>query len=419
MTVVSQPDKPEYHDFSLESLRLIDYVKYKWLVQLLKYFPWLLFAYVFVNFFFVNSLFRSNISNIILGSNPIFEESALFVDNMQLSGLLASGIGFLALATLLQKASSLLNDLWLRGVFLENSRDMLVEFSTTIEKLANHWGGQLGICLFFIAIIAFSSAFRCVNNSPSNIIDLFGCNATTSGFRLSKAVLEAITALLLGLLIWRMLVVAWAISELGEKFEFNLIWNHPDKSGGLLPVGVVCFWLAAIVAIPAIFLGMWLIHCGTNNCNQFSAIQIRLVVFENVLLIVIILSLLSFVWPLWSVHKAMVIQRIEFQNTTLSSISQEIDLTSNNVVTNVGKIAHLKGSGMKNILEENELLNEKLILLQKTYDELDKMPVWPFNKNTVLKLATSQSIPLLGLTGIGAEIINFLNGILNSFSPSS
>ena len=89
------------------------------------------------------------------------------------------------------------------------------------------------------------------------------------------------------------------------------------------------------------------------------------------------------------------------------------------MVTNVGKIPHLKGSGMKNILEENELLNEKLILLQKTYDELDKMPVWPFNKNTVLKLATSQSIPLLGLTGIGAEIINFLNGILNSFSPSS
>ena len=70
----------------------------------MKYFPWFLFAYVFSNYFFINNMFAHYIAG------P-------YLDEIQLSGLAVAGIGFFALNTLLQKASTMLNDLWLRGVF--------------------------------------------------------------------------------------------------------------------------------------------------------------------------------------------------------------------------------------------------------------------------------------------------------------
>jgi len=60
-------------------------------------------------------------------------------------------------------------------------------------------------------------------------------------------------------------------------------------------------------------------------------------------------------------------------------------------------------------LEENATLQKELDALQKIYLDLEQLPVWPFNKNTLVQLITAQGIPLLGLTGIGSKTLDFIN----------
>jgi hypothetical protein len=375
-------------------------MSYRWLTWTVKYYPWFLFAFVFVNYFFINNL----LSDYIAGP---------YMDEIQLSGLAVAGIGFFALNTLLQKASTMLNDLWLRGVFQVEDRAGLAQFSNSIERLAHNPWWQLSVVIFLVGIIAASTVFRCYARGAQGTSLLY-CQAGLSGVRTSKAIVEFITALLLAPLLWRTLVVAWSISKLGQRFNLNVIWSHPDKSGGFLPVGTICLWLAVIVAIPATALGVALIYCQTGtNCSHIPDISQALIVYEQVLLIVIILSLVSFFWPLWSFHKAMEKEKREIEQAELSTISQHIDLISKTLVANAEKITRLNEEETQKLLAENEVLENKLTVLQNTYANLNRLPVWPFDKNTIIKVASSQAVPVLGLTGIGADILDVLNYFLS------
>ena len=100
------------------------------------------------------------------------------------------------------------------------------------------------------------------------------------------------------------------------------------------------------------------------------------------------------------------------EQTELSAISQNIDLISKTLVSNAEKITQLNDEDTQKLLTENEMLENKLKVLQDTYSTLNRLPAWPFDKNTVLKVASSQGIPLLGLTGLGADILNLLNSFL-------
>lgn len=398
---MTEPITVKDQDISLEPLETINLLAHTWLVWVVKLLPWVLFGYVFINAYFINNLLRNSLSG------P-------FLDNIQLSGFVASGIGILALQVLLQKSAHLLNDLWLRGLFPVSSKSKLMAFSRRLEMLANHRLWQLGIILFLFGIVAVSTIYGCSRQNVTGFELLF-CNARHGWIRSSKSVLEVVVALSLAPLIWRMVVVAWGISRLGRQFELNIIWNHPDRSGGLLPVGSICFWLAGIIAIPATYLGGWLILCQGNSpiCGRAFGIELLIVVFEQVLFLVIILSLVSFVWPLWSTHQAMQREKQNIEQTELSAISQNINLISKTLVANAEKITRLNDEDTQKLLAENEVLENKLRVLQDTYSTLNKLPIWPFDKNTVLKVASSQGIPLLGLTGIGADILDLLNSFLS------
>lgn len=52
---------------------------------------------------------------------------------------------------------------------------------------------------------------------------------------------------------------------------------------------------------------------------------------------------------------------------------------------------------------------KKLDALQKIYLDLANLPVWPFNKDTVIQIISTQGIPLLGLTGIGSNVLDFFS----------
>ena len=212
------------------------------------------------------------------------------------------------------------------------------------------------------------------------------------------------------LVVWRIFIVAWGIRKLATKFDMLPNWYHPDKSGGLLPIGTTSVWIASILAVPAIYLGTWQILCagqGIEVCSHILRIESRMLYFKELLLVVFVIFLISFVWPLWTTHQVMVRKREKVQHYELMMVEQKINKISQQIIENADKICQRDHDGQK-ALDENMMLQKKLDALQKTYLDLQHLPVWPFNKATILQLISTQGIPLLGLTGTGSKTIDLL-----------
>ncbi len=392
-------EKPQMKYPPLEPIRI---VSVRWLALLLRYSPLLLFAYVLVIFVY----YREQIGN---GENQ--------VDIIQVTEFLMFAVLILVTNAAFQKGSSIVNELWQTGVFRVEDKAKLESFMKRIEGLLNHWGFQIAFILTSLFIAAlFTAVYSCAAQQASGVNLLF-CNYGKSGLRTSKAIAEFLILPLVGVLVWRLLIIAWLIRQLGTLFDLNLLLDHPDKSGGLSPIGTLCFWIAAVTAVPATYLGTWLLVCtGSGNfCGDFIRIGLRLNTSQQNLLLVFLVSLLSFIWPLWSTHKVMEKKKAGLRLGQLSLIGQKIDLISKQLAENAERISVQNlDEDKQGILEQSEELQKRRKFLHQTYQNLEQYSVWPFNKSTVLQLISTQGIPLLSLTGIGEMIINVLRILLSN-----
>jgi hypothetical protein len=107
----------------------------------------------------------------------------------------------------------------------------------------------------------------------------------------------------------------------------------------------------------------------------------------------------------------MVKKRDKLHRDELRLVGQKINEISMQIIRNADRISLRNEEGNK-ALDENIILQKKLDALQKTYLDLEQLPVWPFNKDTVLQLLSTQGIPLLGLI-IGSRTLDFLKIIFN------
>lgn len=300
-------------------------------------------------------------------------------------------------------------ELWERNIFPENTKTDLSQFSMRLENLANHRILQIVFILAALFIPLAGILRSCISQNAVGL-DLLFCNYDNGALRTSKAVFEAIVGFFIILVTWRVFILAWGIRKLGTKFDMTPNWHHPDKGGGLLPIGETCFWIASILAAPAIYLGTWQILCagqGVEVCNNILRLESRLSYFQGLLFVVFVASLISFVWPLWTTHQIMARKREKILQEDARVIGQKINTISQQIIENANKISDNKQEGQK-ALDENAVLQKKLDALQKIYLDLENLPVWPFNRDTVIQLISTQGISLLGLTGVGSKTLDFL-----------
>ena len=376
-------------------MKRIDYISPRWLKISIRILPWIILVYVLLMY--------------ILSYN-IPPEMENRLDELQLTGFVVyAAILFLAQFTL-KNASGLVVELWERNTFPEDEEVELVQFSTRLENLANHIVWQI-IFLLLALFIPLAGVLRsCISQNAEGLNILF-CNYHNGAIRTSKSFFEMIIGLLMILIVWRIFVLAWGIRNLGSKFDMEPNWHHPDKSGGLLPIGTVSLGIASIIAIPAIYIGTWQILCagqGMDVCGNILRLESRMAYFQELLIVLFVASLISFVWPLWTTHNVMIKKRDRLQQDELRVIGQKINDISQRIIDNANMITEKKQKGQQ-ALEENDLLQKKLDALQKIYLDLENLPVWPFNKDTVIQIISTQGIPLLGLTGIGSKTLDFIN----------
>jgi hypothetical protein len=160
---------------------------------------------------------------------------------------------------------------------------------------------------------------------------------------------------------------------------------------GLEPLGDLCLWDALIVSFAAIYLGSWLI---------VSPDYAYLIGFFHLLWILVPFAAIGFVLPLWNTHKVMVAKRKELLDK-LDELAEQIGDEWRDVLESVHKLTP----------DESGEKLKRLELMQQIYHKQKKARVWPINTSIGVKFATSQVVPLLGLTGLGPKIVDAISGL--------
>jgi hypothetical protein len=338
-------------------------------------------------------------------------------DPMYTSGIVAAALALFVFQFLVQRIPETLGTLWNRNIIAAKPTTVLDDanpieealnstanslnpappekqyrtFIHDFEGLLNH-SGQWAMVVFF-ALLGFASFPYEAGGLKAFIEDLRGWHSWRLWYELF---VEPFTGFILGLVVWRMIIIGVQVWRLGKKFDLTPQPGHPDRCGGLESLGNLCLWNALLVTIPGVYLGGWIILGPSTEYGDFYT-----PLFSKLLLVPMALAAISFFLPLWSVHQAMVAKRAVLRQQ-LDQLAQSISHLAREMLDRADELEP----------EEGEKMAKKLELMQQIYQQNKHYPVWPFNLGILVKFMTSQAVPLLGLTGLGQPILKAITALI-------
>jgi hypothetical protein len=207
---------------------------------------------------------------------------------------------------------------------------------------------------------------------------------------------------LVGLMVWRVAVIAVFVSKLGADFDLKMQPNHPDQSGGLKPLGDLCFTIAFLLLAPAIYLSVWGFVAAFFHVQEDSILLIWSVVFRQWLVALSVGALFVFFQPLYSIHRQMV-KSSRAVLAELDGLSQQIEELSLELRTQAAELTPSQG---------NEKL-EAIDLLNKIYQHNSQVPTWPFNSKTLIRFSAGQAVPVLSLVVTSKPILDLVGSLVS------
>jgi hypothetical protein len=151
-----------------------------------------------------------------------------------------------------------------------------------------------------------------------------------------------------------------------KGIEFKVQPGHIDGACGLKPLGDLFYFQAILVAMPAFHLSLWSLLISVWPYSDYSHWA---GVYLGLLPIAIVFVIFAFILPMLSIHTIMKGKKLEFLSEA-DEIGREI-------------------SAIKRQLEEpmsnteREELNAKIQVMAQRYHDLEKMPTWPVDPNTI------------------------------------
>jgi hypothetical protein len=222
------------------------------------------------------------------------------------------------------------------------------------------------------------------------------------------ALITPLAGFYIGLLFWRVGVVALNLYRLGNDVNLQVLPEHPDRCGGLRAAGDLCLQLALMMLVPAIFLAFWAVAVNYVPVPKDSQATFDFFVrnlkpiAQNWLLILVILGFFMFFQPLYSIHRRMQRRRKEIQQE-LAEIAGMIEKIT---VELRQKADQMTSAQIKEKLDQLESL-------QMVYTRSSSFPTWPFDAKQLAALGSAQLLPLLSLFGASDKIIAAIDRLLN------
>lgn len=215
---------------------------------------------------------------------------------------------------------------------------------------------------------------------------------------------------LIGLITWHIYVTIKYIRLLSHQFDIIIKFGHPDKCGGLEPLGDFCF----IMARPVLILGLMAATLGIaalleSNTATISSLYTRvglgdIAEFRNsigegaiVLLFVVILPLLAIIFfvPIWNIHCLMLANRQKAEDI-VAELSSQLEQEIREHITLNGELSRAKEA------------EYKLKIVRSITSGEQRYPVWPFRTDVVFKLFAPQL--LISVVGLALSIYDAIAG---------
>lgn len=178
--------------------------------------------------------------------------------------------------------------------------------------------------------------------------------------------------------------------------------GHPDSVGGLKPIGDYYFHQAMVVAIPAIFLSIWLLLFPIPYFQaSYHAWQ---KIYAGLLALAIIFEIFAFIIPLWYFHRGMESQK--------HLLLQEADRLSPEIAEIQRKLSD-NPTG-----DEAKVLKDSLADKTARYWAIEQLPEWPIDPRTKRLFSLNNIALLLPLlseyTGLSQEWAEFLKTMVQA-----
>jgi len=399
----SQHVLPEQPKNILDAIQVMKPTQNPILDQVFKILPWILILVVFVGL------------NPTLNFYPAILNDYLAMSSNHYWGLATAAVSLLLFQYLIKRIPVSFHTLWNRNV-------VTIKTVTSTHRTTNYNSPDQNIDEKYLEFINQLSQ---VLDSPHQIwaglicgligsswlLDSYLYVSMYKGSQFIKTLLTFIdddliifpitfiTSYIIGLQVWRMVVIGLMIRKLGYAFDFTLQRGHPDGCEGLAPLGNLCLWNALILSPAGIYLSARLFlvnYVHYQDVLYFS------------LFVIITIAGISFFAPLWNIHKIMV-EKKEVIRRQLDQLGQDIHRLS----------WELLNRGNEMDPAESEKTAKKLERLNQIYKDNQTIPTWPFNTKTLARFVTSQIVPILSLAGLGQpiiELVNNLTGFLVSLS---
>lgn len=199
-----------------------------------------------------------------------------------------------------------------------------------------------------------------------------------------------------GMILYKMYVTAKYVRKISQEFDLSIQILHPDKCGGLKPIGDLCLSNSFILIVMGIYFAIAI---------AIALGQQYLFAYVLGLLIVIAFSILAFIWPVYYVHKIMLKEKIKTLEILDRIVSDHIPMIS---------------KPEKIELSENNKIKEYEVL-QDQYKEVEEFKTWPFDTSIWRKFITSEIVLIFswgiarsGLVGKEEQklLIDFLRNLL-------
>jgi hypothetical protein len=260
--------------------------------------------------------------------------------------------------SMFKKIPNTLRRIWDRNIILSrgNEKDTQDKYITFLdnfeENLNSKWGVYWGfVCISILLLGVYGNLSLLRNQSYlymlSLLIDLF---------------FFGIYIFIFGMILYRMYVTAKYIGKMSQEFDLNVQVLHPDKCGGIKPIGDLCLSNSHISIPVGIFLAVETI---------FNGFQIG---FFVGFIIVLVISIVVFVSPVYQIHKIMLKEKIKNLEIWDGIFSAQIP-----VINEPEKME----------LSEINKYNEYDVLLVM-YREVEDFKTWPFHTSAWRKYIASE-----------------------------
>lgn len=331
-------------------------------------------------------------------------QSAFARDLFRLSSLLVVMVELIVLRVIFVRVPQDLRLVWTRGMIrspndsrrpTEAYRAFIGEFEETLNA---RWAWLVGAAF---AVIGFASTFAmrtllATGRWPE--IDVVGYY-----FQKNFAINVVPLGYLMGLLAWRVGVIAFFVNRLGKRFELAIQPKHPDRCGGLKPLGDWCLAIALLLLLPALYFSFW------GVLITFFPLSFKLVAdlwggwYQQLLIVLSVAAVFLFVQPLYSIHLQMEQRRRDIQ-AELDELSHKIDEMMLELRTKADTLTPEQGKQRLETLE----------FMQKVYDQSKHVPTWPFDADSLWRFVAAQAVPLLGLISTTKPLVPVIQAVLSA-----